>query len=224
MLTGTCAECHRVTTLVEGPLPLGTRVAATEEAPAAAGAPATSPGGPECAECGSPLTISARYDGMLEVRCSECETTTTFVPEGHGAPPTPRDREERYGRPRRRDEQGGGAGSAARPCRQCGAPLKFTTDAEGVLTGECSSCGNRFTLPPRRELGYGRGDRSGGSRYGARGAPRYGRRPGGWSGGGGTGGRPRYGGGSAGYRRREGASEERSSEDSRRRRRPRRDE
>ena len=228
MLTGTCADCHRVTTLVEGPLPLGTAVAAVGEAAPTAEAISVAAGGPECAECGSPLAVSAREDGMLEVSCAECETTTTFVPEGSAPPRAPRERADRDDRPRRRDDSGGEGASNARPCRQCGAPLKFTTDDQGVLTGECSSCGNRFTLPPRRDSGFGREDRGGPSRYGSRGPPRYGRKPGGWSGGGGSGGRPRYGGSSAGssggYRRRESSSDEGSSDDdSRRRRRPRRE-
>jgi hypothetical protein len=228
VLTGTCAECHRVTTLVEGPLPFGTPVAAAgEETPTAEGGASTA-GGPECAECGSTLTVSARDDGMLEVACAECETTTTFVPQDSAPPRAPRERSDRYERPRSRDDAGGEGASNARPCRQCGAPLKFTTDAEGVLTGECASCGNRFTLPPRRDGGggFGRGDRGGGDRYNSRGPPRYGRKPGGYSGGGGGygGGRPRYGGGSGSYRRREGSSDEGSSDDdSRRRRRPRRE-
>jgi uncharacterized membrane protein YgcG len=231
VLTGTCAGCQRVTTLIEGPLPLGTAVPGAGEETPSEGAVAGE--GPECAECGSPLTVAAREDGMLEVSCAECETVTTFVPEGSSPPRAPRDREERSpsrgDRPRRREESSssGDAGfSNARPCRQCGAPLKFTTDAEGVLTGECSSCGNRFTLPPRRDSGSGRGDRGG---YSSRGPPRYGRKPGGWSGGGGSGGgssggRPsRYGGSSGGYARRERSSDGDDSGDDRRRRRPRRE-
>src|SRR5580658_4425281 len=221
VLTGTCAGCQRVTTLVEGPLPLGTPVPGDgEEVPSEAAGMA---GGPECAECGSPLTISASDDGMLEVACAECETTTKFVPEGSAAPRPPREREERGGRddrPRRRDDAGGGGFANARPCRQCGAPLKFTTDDEGVLTGECSSCGNRFTLPPRRDSGAGRGERGG---YARRGPPRYGRKPGGGSGGGRSGGRPRYGGSSGGYGRRERSSDGDDSGDDRRRRKTRRD-
>lgn len=222
MLTGTCADCHRVTTLVEGPLPLGTAVAASGEATPASEDSSPESGGPECAECGSLLTVSAREDGMLEVSCAECETTTTFVPEGSSPPRAPRDRGDRYERPRRRDDAGGAGMSNARPCRQCGAPLKFTTDDEGVLTGECSSCGNRFTLPPRRDGGFGRTDRGGGGSYRPRGPPRYGRKPGGWSSGGGAGGRPRYGSSSGGYRRHDTSSDDRSSDDdSRRRKRPR---
>jgi hypothetical protein len=223
VLTGTCAGCQRVTTLIEGPLPLGTAVPGDgEEVPSDGG---IAGGGPECAECGSPLTVSARDDGMLEVACSECETTTTFVPQGTPPPRAPRERDDRPSRddrPRRRDDDSGGGMSNARPCRQCGAPLKFTTDDEGVLTGECSSCGNRFTLPPRRDSGAGRGDRGG---YSPRGPPRYGRKPGGWSGGGGGsyGGRPRSGGSSGGYGRRERSVDSDDSGDDRRRRRPRRE-
>ena len=63
-------------------------------------------------------------------------------------------------------------GPRSRPCRQCGAPLRFTTNEEGLLVGECEACGNRFTLPPRteggrREGGFGRDDRgSRGRRFG----------------------------------------------------------
>ena len=218
VLTGTCADCHRVTTLVEGPLPPGTAVPASDEgtAPASGGAPAGS--GPECAECGSTLTVSARDDGTLEVSCEECETKTTFVPEGSAPSRAPRDRGERYDRPRRRESFGGEGASNARPCRQCGAPLKFTTDEEGVLTGECTACGNRFTLPPRRDSGYGGRDRRGGGGYPSRGPARYGRDSGGWSGG-----RPKYGASSGGYRRRERSSDDRASDDYRRRKRPRRE-
>ncbi len=220
VLTGTCADCHRVTTLVEGPLAVGTaRAVDGEEGPTPeATAPA---GGPECAECGTALLITAREDGMLQVNCPECETVTTFVPEGSAAPPSHRPREDRPERPRRRDDAAGEGAPNARPCRQCGAPLRFTTDEAGVLTGECTSCGNRFTLPPRREGGSDRRERGGG--YSPRGPPRYGRRPGGWSGGG-SGGRPRYGGSTGGYRRREAGSDEGGSDDEgRRRRRPRRE-
>jgi len=213
VLTGTCGQCHRVTTLVEGPLPPGTPSPAgagsDEEAPTTA-APL---GGPECAECGSPLTVAVRPDGSLEVSCEECETTSRFVPEGARPPPGGHDRSDRPDR-RRSRESGEDGSPRARPCRQCGAPLTFTTDDDGQLVGECRSCGNRFTLPPRRDDFGGRG---GGGRFPSRGPPRYGRRPGGWSGGEGR----RYG----GTRRPPGRAPEGSddSDDRRRRRRPRRE-
>jgi len=220
VLTGTCPGCHRVTTLVEGPLPLGTPPAgAAGSSSAQASGPAT---GPECAECGSVLTVSAREDGMLEVSCSECETTTTFVPEGSAPPRPPRDRGDRggrYERPRGRPSMDEGRPNA-RPCRQCGAPLTFTTDDTGTLIGECASCGNRFTLPARREGGFG-GDRRGGGGYGGRGPPRYGRGGGGYSGrSGGSGGR---GGGYSRGPPRYGRRDDNDGDDTKRRKRPRRE-
>ncbi len=215
VLTGTCGECHRVTTLVQGGLPLGTP---GSEAEASATEESSSPpaAGPECATCGEPLVVTARDDGTLQVECAECGTRTTFVPAGRGAPRGAPEGSERY-RPRGSDEgREGGGPSRSRPCRQCGAPLTFTTDDEGNLTGECASCGNRFTLPPRRDGGPSR-DRGG---YGAGRPSRYGRGGGGWSGGG----KPRYRERSGGYRaaprRRE--SDEGDGE-SPRRRRPRRE-
>jgi hypothetical protein len=217
VLTGTCPDCQRVTTLVEGPLPMGTPAAGEGEELPSAAAPSPEPGGPECAECGSPLSVAARPDGSLEVSCPECETVTTFVPEGRAPSAGPSFEERRDDRPRRRDSGTPEGFRNARPCRQCGAPLTFTTDENGQLTGECSSCGNRFTLPPRRDAGGGGGDRGGG-RYPPRGPPRYGRKPGGWSSGGGR----RPGGGSGSYRRRDSDSRDRD-DDERPRRRPRRE-
>jgi DNA-directed RNA polymerase subunit M/transcription elongation factor TFIIS len=215
VLTGTCSGCHRVTTLVEGPLPLGTPPSGVASPGPPAAAAAT---GPECAECGSVLSISAREDGLLEVSCSECETTTTFVPQGSEAPERPRERSGGFDRPRRRSGPMDAAPNA-RPCRQCGAPLTFTTDDAGTLTGECASCGNRFTLPPRREERFGRtGDRrGGGGGYAGRGPPRYGRSPGRWT--------DRGGAGRDGYRRdsRPYRSRDDDRSDPKRRRRPRRD-
>ena len=216
VLTGTCPDCHRVTTLVEGTLPLGTADPST--APEAAPAAASPTTGPECADCGGILAVTAGDDGTLEVTCAECETTTTFVPQGSPPPRSPAP--DRYERPRRR-EMPGGEGPRSRPCRQCGAPLTFTTDENGNLTGECASCGNRFTLPPRRDGPPGR-DRGSGGRFGDRGPPRYGRDSRGFSGAG-RGGRPRYGGSGGGYRRRDSDSEGSDGGDDRRRRRPRRE-
>jgi len=216
VLTGTCSSCQRVTTLIEGTIPLGTA------APGGTGDSSTvsegSASGPECADCGGTLTVTAGEDGKLEVACAECETTTVFVPEGSPPPRSGPDRGERFDRPRRREMPGGEGPSRSRPCRQCGAPLAFTTDENGNLTGECSSCGNRFTLPPRRDGPPGR-DRPSAGRYGARGPPRYGRDNRGWSGGNREG-RPRYG-SSSNYRRRDSDGD--GGDDDRRRRRPRRE-
>jgi hypothetical protein len=210
VLTGTCGQCQRVTTLIEGPLPPGTPTASPPGSGDEAAGSAATPGAPECAECGSPLAVRVQRDGSLEVSCEECETTSRFVPEGAGEGPRGRGREDR--RPPR--EPPGGGGPRARPCRQCGAPLTFTTDEDGQLVGECRACGNRFTLPPRRNDFGGRAERPG--RFPPRGPSRYPRRPAGWSGGEGR----SYGGPRHDVRRRSDSDED--GDDRRRRRRPRR--
>jgi LSD1 subclass zinc finger protein len=217
VLTGTCPDCARVTTLIEGALSVGTPAADSGESGVSKGAPETASAGPECAECGSTLSVAALPDGAIEVSCAECETVTKFVPEIRGSPSGRRDRGEPDERPARR---GGfpdsAAGRNARPCRQCGAPLTFTTDSDGRLTGECNACGNRFTLPPRRDDAGSRGPRGPG-RYSSRSFRPYGRGGGGWS----SGGRS-TGGGS--YRRRDARprrDDDENAED-RPRRRPRR--
>jgi hypothetical protein len=222
VLTGTCDSCHKVTTLLQGTVPLGTGGASEASE---GGVPATAEG-LECSECGGGLTVEATSDGSLEVRCAECETVAKFVPEGakpeitDERPPRRefRDRGDRGG-DRGGDRQRGGAPNS-RPCRQCGAPLTFTTDENGQLTGECSSCGNRFTLPPRRD-NFSGGGRSGPPRYGGRSSGGYSR--GGSGGGGGRGwssGGSGYRGGARTDRRREGSRD--SDDDERpRRRRPR---
>ena len=214
VLTGTCEDCHRVTTLVEGTLPIGSSAPSSPET----GSPgSTSPRtGPECADCGSPLTVTARDDGSLEVACSECDTVTTFVAQGGREAPAPPSRSRRWDRAPGRAEVESDRGPRSRPCRQCGAPLTFSTAEDGTLTGECSSCGNRFTLPPRRD-GPGRSGGGFRDRY-SRGPPR---RYGGSGGRGsdrGAGGSRRFGGSGGRYQRR-GRSPEPDDDDRRRRRR-----
>ncbi len=159
--TGTCGACHHAFAIVEG-----TETFLPPGAPAPEGAaPAPAPGGPECDECGSPLVLRATLDGGLEASCPECETRSLFVPADAAARgPPPSDRPPRG--PRREDRGGRDFGRTARPCRECGGPLRFSTDDEGRVVGECGSCGNRFVLPPRRD------DRRSGP-------PRYVPRPGG---------------------------------------------
>ena len=159
--TGVCPACAKEFAFVEGAT-VSSRFKALpstpgEEDEAEEGAGESVEGGPECDECGSPLLFREGHHGSLEVICPDCETTTVFVPKGE-PPPPPR------GGPPRFEEQG----PRGRPCRKCGAPLRFSTGEDGLLVGECESCGNRFTLPPRAD----RGGRD--ARYG--GAPRYGRR------------------------------------------------
>lgn len=218
MLTGTCADCHRVTTLVEGTLPLGSSGGSTPSSPPASGSPAA---GPECADCGGPLTVRAREDGTLEVACEECDTTTTFVAQEGGRPPPAPRREERWSRGSRSPRDDAERTPRSRPCRQCGAPLTFTTAEDGTLTGECASCGNRFSLPPRRTgpAGTRDGFRQG---FGGRGGRRDDRTRGGWSGRGRTSGR-RYGDRPGNFRPRRRPSEDDTDDDDRRRRPARRD-
>ncbi|HXY46407.1 MAG TPA: hypothetical protein VEG66_03060 [Thermoplasmata archaeon] len=148
--TGVCPACTKEFAFVEGAAvssrlgvpPAGTANEADEEGGASGGARE----GPECEECGSPLTFRAGHRGSIEATCDECETTTLYVPK----PEHPRpDR----GRAPRFDEEV----PRSRPCRRCGAPLRFSTGEDGLLVGECESCGNRFTLPPRPDRGRGRG-------------------------------------------------------------------
>ena len=156
--TGTCPACAKEFAFVEGTAvssrlgapPAGAEGKAEDEGREAAPAP----GGPECKECGSPLTFREGQRGSIEATCDECETTIVYVPK----PKYPRpDRE----RPARSDEEA----PRGRPCRRCGAPLRFSTGEDGLLVGECESCGNRFTLPPRADRGGGRGF-AGPRRYG----------------------------------------------------------
>ena len=206
VLTGTCGACHHLTTLVQGPLPLGTSTAPGTMPSDEEAAPVAS--GLECSECGSPLTVEATPDGSIQVTCSDCETVARFVPEERGRPSRP-PRDDRAG-----DDRERGGPPRSRPCRQCGAPLTFTTDENGQLTGECSSCGNRFTLPPRREGDRGP-SRGGRGRFGNRPPPRYDRGGrGGWSSGGSG-----YGRRSGTYRPRGPRNDDEDDSDNRRRRR-----
>lgn len=216
--TGVCPSCAREFAFVEGPT-VATRLRSApveaetptdeEEGEVEAAEVEVVTEGPECAECGTPLSFREGPNGALEVSCPECETTTLFVPKepGHA-------REESRSQPRRFDADM----PRGRPCRKCGAPLRFSTGDDGMLIGECDACGNRFTLPPRPGASRGGREFPQRRRYGAR---EFGGRPGG---------RPRYSGGgknrpSRGYGRqdRRGRSDY-DDEDRRPRRRRRREE
>lgn len=170
--TGTCSSCgHEFTFLAGASIPVGVAARTEAEEPSEE-AEVEGPPGPECAECGSTLLFRARSDGSLEASCPECETSTEFVPREEAGFRSPR-------RGGTRDERGPSGGARGRPCRQCGAPLRFSTNEEGLLVGECDSCGNKFTLPPRDREGRGSGGdrrfrRPGEQRYGpSRGEPAY---------------------------------------------------
>ena len=162
--TGRCTACGHDFVLLEGaalpsPLPAGSEAGSSS---------ATTEGEvslPECVECGSSLILRTRRDGSIEARCDECESTTIYVPQGE-------ENEDPEERPRRLAPRGPG-GPRGRPCRQCGAPLRFSTNEEGLLVGECEACGNRFVLPPREGRGaegrrFDRGGNPRGRPYGGR--------------------------------------------------------
>ena len=161
--TGVCPSCSKEFAFVEG-----TTVSGRLGSPPAGGGAepegeeglrTAAESGLECEECGSPLSVRDGGHGSLEVACPECETTTIVVPKRG----PPREGRERPGRFDAEPPRG-------RPCRKCGAPLRFSTGEDGLLVGECDACGNRFTLPPRPERdrdarGYGGGRRFGRREY-----------------------------------------------------------
>jgi DNA-directed RNA polymerase subunit M/transcription elongation factor TFIIS len=184
--TGTCPSCAKEFAFVEGAT-VSSRLGTPPSGPATPSGEGVSAsvgteGGPECEECGSALSFREGKGGSIEAVCPDCETTTVFVPKREAArPERERERPERFeaGPPR------------GRPCRKCGAPLRFSTGDDGMLVGECEACGNRFTLPPRDDRpGGGRGDRSGPRFERREYRPRSGSRPPYQSRGGDRGGRP----------------------------------
>jgi ssDNA-binding Zn-finger/Zn-ribbon topoisomerase 1/predicted RNA-binding Zn-ribbon protein involved in translation (DUF1610 family) len=147
--TGSCPSCGKEFAFVEGATLAGHLPRIEEMVPATAvGAPAVvAEGAPECEECGAPLEFRAGRHGEILAICEDCETTRVLRPEGTPGEERPR---RPAGRPRESDSR---EGPRARPCRRCGAPLRFSTQDDGQVVGECDSCGNRFTLPPRSEGG-----------------------------------------------------------------------
>ncbi len=220
VLTGTCGGCgHQLTVLQAGGAPGPDGAASAPEATGDSGSesprswktasPAVS--GPPCQACGAALTFRSTGGPGIEASCTGCGAISSYVPAGMAPREFPR---RAAPRDERSDESGPGFRSSnARPCRECGGPLRFSTAPDGTISGECGSCGNRFTLPPRREFDGGRGG-GGGARRFERGPPRgkfggrggsrpYGRPPG------------------AGFRRRESSDD--GDGDERPKRRPRRE-
>jgi DNA-directed RNA polymerase subunit M/transcription elongation factor TFIIS len=146
---GTCPSCAKEFAFVEGSTL--TAHLADESEPTGAvpvGAPVVvAEDAPECEECGAPLLFRSGRGGAILAVCEDCDSSTVLRPEGEVRERGPPRREPAPERP------GAGGGPRSRPCRRCGAPLHFTTGDDGVLVGECESCGNRFTLPPRRDEG-----------------------------------------------------------------------
>ena len=207
VLNGTCGQCGLVLTVLQ-------------DAPGTpAGPPAVSAGVPSgpgptahgsavpCPACGEGLTFRSGPAGGVEATCTGCGANASFVPAGsapRGEFPTGRRR------PERPSESGAGfPASRARPCRECGGPLRFSTNPDGTVAAECGQCGNRFVLPPRRDSDGGRGD---GRRFERGPRPPYR----------GSGGPRSYGRASGGrFRPREDRDDD--AEDERPRRRPRRE-
>jgi hypothetical protein len=219
LLTGTCGGCgHELTVLQAGGVSGPEAASGAPDASGADGAQSWKTtsralAGPPCQACGASLTFRSSGGVGLEATCTGCGAVSSYVPAGRAAPP----REfARRGPPRgeRSDDSGPGFRSPnARPCRECGGPLRFSTAPDGTISGECGSCGNRFTLPPRREFDGGRGGGGGGRRF-ERGPPR-----GKFGGRGGS--RPFSRPPTGGYRRRESSDD--GDGDERPRRRPRRE-
>lgn len=181
-----------------------------------------------CPECEGRMTLRIASPDLLEAKCGSCATIAAFARRGD-ADEEEEEEEERSApaaRPRAwsRPSPGGGFRSdapRARPCRECGGELRFATQPDGMVRGECSSCGNSFVLPPRSRDGEGRG-RPPGRGFGRDSRPRFG-------GGGGGGFDPRRGGrgrpsGPPPGRRYRDRSESAENPPIRRRRKPRDDE
>lgn len=191
VLQGECTACHHAYVLlpVESPI---------EHLGAAEGAKEAEEAAEEldeeeeesllpCPTCGEGLELETAGPDRLTATCGSCGAVVRFRRESEEA-----EGEEPMARPMRGPSRRGDAGAEpprARPCRQCGAPLRFETNADQTVTGRCESCGNEFTLPPRRE--------GGGARFGRGGGGGYSRFPRG----GGRFGKPRFGGRSEGPRR-----------------------
>lgn len=165
ILRGHCAGCGRTFTILQeeetgeaatrSVAPAGTASEpASPSAPKGPDASRQAASGPPCGVCGASMDLRPASDTSLEGLCRSCGTTFTYVlaEAPVGGPP------ERSFPERPRSAPGARRfpPSRGRPCRECGGPLSFSTDDEGNVTGECASCGNRFTLPPRREFGGGR--------------------------------------------------------------------
>jgi hypothetical protein len=227
---GTCSGCgHTFTIVGDTPAELSESPGAGPAEPSGSptGPPSGASGprgtpsaqGPPCGNCGSSLALRSTSDSTIEGSCASCGSSFSFELARPGFRPRGGEREERGppgGRP-------GFGPSRARPCRECGAPLRFSTGTDGTVTGECTSCGNRFTLPRRREFdrgGEGRETRGRPGRPfspGYRGSARWQPRAGGDR-------RPSYRAAPTRFRRRErGGDDDEDDEGDRRRRRPRRE-
>jgi hypothetical protein len=194
LLQGKCAECGKVSMVIEEGAAM----------PPASGDAA--PAGPmvACPQCGEGLTVLLTADGAIDTSCAGCGAQLRYLPESR----MPREAPPRGPMRVRADTGGGDFGRpSTRPCRECGGPLRFSSGPDGLTVGECGSCGNRFTLPPRPD-GGDRGDRGDRGRRpydrggGGRSFPPGRGRPGSYGGRDDRRGPPRYGGGGGRFVRR----------------------
>jgi hypothetical protein len=219
VLHGDCSGCGHAFTILEGlPAIPQALASAAEEGEAAA-----SPEGPACGSCGEVMVVRTASDTTLDAVCSGCGSHFSYALATAPAEREPARRPRRFEPVER--ERGGFERDRppSRPCRECGGALQFSTGEDGMVTGECAQCGNRFTLPPRREGGGRDGGRPPFRRPGGAGGfrPRYGGGGGGYSRGGERRGPPRSGGSS--FRRRPPRDDDDDDGADRRRRRPRRE-
>ncbi len=182
LMRGTCAACgHPLSLLTNELLPPGAETSTGRGAPAEEGeeeGPSLTPALElPCSECGGALTLAAGPGSRLTATCAQCDSQFVYALQTEEAEAP----EER--RPMREPGRGRSferAGPPARPCRQCGEPLTFSTNPDGTVTGSCASCGNTFTLPPRRTPSW-EGGRGGGRFGGGRGFRGRPQGRGGWS-------------------------------------------
>ncbi len=173
-------------------------------------------------DCDGTLSLVVGDKGRLVGTCSDCGSEFVFALEHEAEESEESDDEEERPRPAfRRPAPRGDRPSfddreapRGRPCRKCGGTLRFETGDDGNVTGTCTSCGNTFTLPPRRD------DRGGGGGYRGGGGGGYRGGGGGYRGGGGGGFRGPPRGGRPPFRRR---TSDRDGGDDERPRRRRRD-
>lgn len=176
VLRGSCAACGGAFSIVKTPAsgavvpivaPEGAGVGAiVEETEEESSGPALA-----CPACGSSMDVEVASPTVLEATCGSCGEELRFV-ASTGREEAPERRGPRRGRMEREPAPRDGT-MPARPCRNCGGPLSFTTQEDGGVLGECASCGNRFSLPPRRDRDGGRSFGRGGP--GGRGPPSRGR-------------------------------------------------
>jgi hypothetical protein len=162
----------------------GTQPMAAAAAPASPTEAALTVPHPGDGECDGTLELQVVGGDRLVGVCSDCDEEFTFRLLRPKAEEEGDDAGEREERPRRRSfDRPGGDDRAppSRPCRQCGGQLSFETADDGTLTGRCASCGNTFSLAPRRPGG----PRGGGGGFRGRGGRDFG-----GGGGGGYRGRP----------------------------------